>query len=76
MRFAIAVLSFGATSFLLGVLAALVKELTSASAKDATGYISRFDPRHKPGKLIEIQLNRADKQVPRKTARRIASGSR
>ncbi len=76
MRFAIVVLSFGATSFLLGVLAALVKELTSTSAKDATGYMSRFDPRRKPAKLIEMQLDRESEKVPRKTAGRIASGSR
>ncbi len=72
MRFAIVVLSLGATCFLLRVLVALVQESMSSSAKSRKAYWAKFLPVRKRGELIQMHHDVLIQTIRTKSAERIA----
>ena len=72
MRFAIVVLSLGATCFLLRVLVALVQESMSSSAKSRKAYWAKFLPVRKRGELIQMHHDVLIQKIRTKSAERIA----
>jgi len=74
MKLAIAVLGVGVTSFFAYVLATLLKELISSSARDLKVYVAKFQPKRKRGELIEMQVNPVVRKVSTETEKRIALG--
>ena len=74
MRIAIAVLGVGVTSFFVYVLATLLKELISSSARDLEVYMAKFQPRRNRGELIEMHVNPAVRKVSTETVKRTALG--
>ncbi len=72
MRVALAVLCIGAVTFLLRVLAALVKESMSVPPRALTVYLTKFNPSKQRGELIVMSPDALNRQYPRKTGERIA----
>jgi len=65
-------LGAGVTTFYLRVLAALMKEFFSSSARDPKVYLAKCQPRCKRGELIEMRVNSAVRKVRAEAAKRIA----
>ncbi len=74
MRLIIVVLSLGATSFLLRVLAALVRESISPPAKGLKVYWAKFQTARKRGELIQMHHDVLIQKIRTKSAERIALG--
>lgn len=72
MKLAIAAFGVGVTTFYLRVLAVLMKEFISSSARDRKAYLAKFQPRRKRGELIEMHMNPAVRKVRAEAAKRIA----
>jgi Putative beta-barrel porin-2, OmpL-like. bbp2 len=72
MRVALAVLCFGAVTFLLRVLVALVKESMSLPPRSLTVYLTKFNPSKQRGELIAMSPDALNRKIPTKTGERIA----
>lgn len=66
MRVALAVLCIGAVTFLLRVLAALVREARSGPSSTVIHY-AKFKPARQRGEVIEMNLVAQNRDVTRRT---------
>ena len=71
MRVALAMLCVGAVAFLLGVLAALVKEAKAGPSKIMIQF-ARFKPARQRGALIAMKANAQNPGVVSRTGKRLA----
>ncbi len=72
MKIALAILCVGIVSFLLRVLAGLIRELMSPPPRTLKAYMATFRPSRKKGELIVMRLNSRTSKLPTKTGERIA----
>jgi hypothetical protein len=72
MNLAIAAFGVGVTAFYLRVLAALMKEFISSSARDRKAFLAKCQPRRKRGELIEMHINPAVRKFRAEAPKRIA----
>ncbi len=72
MKIALAILCVGIVSFLLRVLAGLIRELMSPPPRTLKAYMATFRPSRKKGELIVMHLNSRTSKLPTKTGERIA----
>jgi hypothetical protein len=75
MKLAIAVLGVGGTAFFVAVLATLMKEFISSSARDLEVYLAKFQPRSKRGELIAMHVKPAVRKFSTRVAAQIALGA-
>jgi hypothetical protein len=72
MKVALAVLCIGAVTFLLRVLAALIKEWANVVRNERRTYSARPNPTRQRGLLIEMNSASGKQRSPRRTGERIA----